>query len=101
MKHSNGSKAIKRFDSHLKYLGRVTDLALGRSYRRSKPMAFVGKARAYEKFADLEGHCSSCDSNSNWLQDRCRKNRLQICGAVLKLFQNIFNGARYLTLHVI
>ena len=57
MKHSNVSKAIKRIDSHLKYLGRVTDLALGRSDRISMLMAFVGEARAYEKFADLEGHC--------------------------------------------
>lgn len=43
MKHSNGSKAIERIDSHLKYLGKVTDLALGRSDRGSKPMVFVGK----------------------------------------------------------
>ena len=57
MKHSNGSKAIERIDSHLKYLGKVTDLALGRSDRGSKPMAFSRKARAYKKRAHIEGHC--------------------------------------------
>ena len=31
MKHSNVSKAIKRFNSHLKYFRKVTDLALGKS----------------------------------------------------------------------
>lgn len=43
MKHSNVSKAIKRFNSHLEYFRKVIDSALGRSAEVQSQRSLWGK----------------------------------------------------------
>ena len=52
MKHSNVSKAIKRFNSHLKYFEKVIDLALGKSAEVQSQRSLHERS-AFEKLARI------------------------------------------------